>query len=67
VNSATPITKTRRRPKRSPSAAAVMMPAANAMPYAFTVHCSVGRPTWRSSRICGNAVITTSASSTTMK
>jgi hypothetical protein len=32
VNSARPRLKTRLRPKRSPSAAAVMMPAANAMP-----------------------------------
>jgi len=32
VNSARPEMKTRRRPRRSPSAAAVMMPAANAMP-----------------------------------
>jgi hypothetical protein len=32
VNSTTPHTKTLRRPSRSPSAAAVMMPAANAIP-----------------------------------
>jgi hypothetical protein len=32
VNSARPRLKTRRRPKRSPSAAAVMIAAANAMP-----------------------------------
>ena len=32
VNSASPRMKTRRRPNRSPSAAAVMMPAAKAMP-----------------------------------
>jgi hypothetical protein len=67
VNSATPQTKMRRRPSRSPSAAAVMMPAATVMPYAFTVHCSVGMPACKSCSIRGNAVTTTSASRMTMK
>ena len=58
---------TRRRPSRSPSAAAVMMPAANAIPYAFTVHCKVSSPTCRSCCIRGSAVITAVESSTTMK
>ena len=67
VNSGKPVLNTRRRPKRSPSAAAVMIPAANAIPYAFTVHCSEERPTCRSRCIRGSAVITTSASRTTIK
>ena len=44
VNRARPIPKIRRRPKRSPRAAAVMMPAAKAMLYAVSVHCSGTRP-----------------------
>ena len=67
VNRARPAMNTRRRPSRSPSAAAVMMPAANAIPYEFTVHCSVASPACRSCCMRGNAVITTSESSTTMK
>jgi len=45
VNRARPILKIRRRPKRSPTAAAVMMPAAKAMLYAVSVHWSDARPT----------------------
>ena len=67
VKRARPTVKTRRRPKRSPSAAAVMIPAAKAMLYAFSVHCSEPRPTLRSRCMRGNAVITTTESSTTMK
>ena len=44
VNSRRPIVKTRRRPKRSPAAAAVMMPAAKAMLYAVSVHWSDASP-----------------------
>jgi hypothetical protein len=44
VNRARPIVKIGRRPKRSPAAAAVMMPAAKAMLYAVSVHCSDARP-----------------------
>src|SRR5215471_8013571 len=46
VKSACPKLKMRRRPKRSPRAAAVMIPAAKAMPYAFRVHCRLDRLTW---------------------
>jgi len=67
VNRARPMMKIRRRPKRSPSAAAVMMPAAKAIPYEFKVHCSDVNPTWRSACIRGRAVDTTVASSATMK
>jgi hypothetical protein len=42
---ARPILKTRRRPKRSPAAVAVIIPAAKAMLYAVSVHCSDARPT----------------------
>jgi hypothetical protein len=45
VNRARPTLKIRRRPKRSPTAAAVMMPAAKAMLYAGSVHWSDARPT----------------------
>jgi hypothetical protein len=45
----------------------VIIPAAKAMPYAFSVHCRLDRLTWRSRCIRGSAVITTTASITTMK
>ncbi len=43
VKIASPTVKIRRRPRRSPSAAAVMMPAANARVNALIVHSSVER------------------------
>src|SRR5215472_8649598 len=67
VNRTRPATKTRRRPRRSPNAAAVMMPAADATLYALIAHCSVDRPApnWRC--MAGRAVMTTSRSSADMK
>ena len=67
VNSVNPIVKIRRRPRRSPRAAAVMMPAAKASVKALTVHSSVDRLACRSRWIAGRAVTTTSASRATMK
>src|SRR5215471_10593953 len=67
LNSARPIANTRRRPERSPSAAAVVIPAANAKVNALTVHSRVARLAPRSRRIAGRAVITTNVSSATMK
>jgi hypothetical protein len=67
VNRARPMLKIRRRPKRSPAAAAVIMPAAKAMLYAVSVHCSDARPTCRSRCMRGIAVMTTTESRTTMK
>src|SRR5690242_21856298 len=67
VNRARPMVKTRRRPKRSPRAAAVMMPAAKAMLYAVSVHWSDARPACRSRCTRGSAVATTTESRTTMK
>ena len=45
VNRTRPKLKVLRRPKRSPAAAAVMMPAAKAMLYAVSVHWSDARAT----------------------
>ena len=67
VNRARPAANTRRRPKRSPAAAAVMIPAANAMLYAVSVHCSHTSPACRSRCMRGSATVTTTESSTTMK
>src|SRR5579875_600714 len=67
VNSVRPALNTRTRPSRSPSAAAVTIPAAYVSAYALTVHSSVGTPTCSSRWIAGSAVVTTSASSATMK
>ena len=67
VNSSSPVTYIRRRPSRSPSAAAVMMPAANGSVYAFTVHSSVATLPPRLAWIAGSAVTTTSESSAVIK
>src|SRR5947209_10129297 len=67
VKTASPVTNTRRRPKRSPSAAAVMIPAANASVNALIVHSSCARSAPISRWMAGSAVTTTSASSVTMR
>jgi hypothetical protein len=56
----------RRRPNRSPSAAAVMMKAANVSENALTVHSSWARSAPSSRWMAGRAVTTTSASRVTM-
>ena len=67
VNNSRPATYIRRRPSRSPRAAAVTMPAANVRPYEFTDHSSVPRLPPRLRWMAGSAVTTTRASSATMK
>ena len=67
VKSATPIMKSRFRPKRSPRAAPVKRNTANVSVYALTVHSSCSSVAPRSTRITGMAVETTRLSSTTMK
>ena len=67
VKVASPTAKSRRRPNRSPSAAAGIMPAAKASVKALTVHSSVERRALSSRWIAGSAVTATSASSATMK
>jgi hypothetical protein len=62
-----PITKTRRRPKRSPSAAPVRRKTANARVYALTVHSSASIEAPRSSRMLASAFVTTRLSRETMK
>jgi hypothetical protein len=66
TNSARPAVNMRRRPKRSPSAAAGKSSTARVRLYAFTVHssCSIEAP--RSNRIVVSAVDTTSVSSATI-
>ena len=67
VKSSIPSTKSRRRPKRSPSAAPVRSSTAKVSVYAFTVHSSCEIVAWRSRRITGSAVVTTRLSRLTMK
>ena len=67
VKSRSPSTKSRRRPKRSPSAAPVRSSTAKVSVYAFTVHSSCEIVAWRSRRITGSAVVTTRLSRLTMK
>ena len=62
-----PITKTRRRPKRSPSAAPVSRKTANASVYALTVHSSASIEAPRSTRMLASAFVTTRLSRETMK
>ena len=62
-----PITNSRRRPKRSPSAAPVSSSTAKVSVYALTVHSSCEMDACRSRRITGIAVVTTRLSSVTMK
>ena len=67
MNSVRPAANMRLRPSRSPSAAPVSNKAAKLNPYALTVHSSASTDAPRSSRIVVSAVVTTSASSATMK
>ena len=67
VKMPSPITKSRRRPKRSPSAAPVRRKTANVSVYAFTVHSRSSIEAPRSVRITGRAVVTTRLSSVAMK
>jgi len=67
VNTAIPRTKIRRRPKRSPMAAAESSSTANVKVYAFTVHSRPESPAWRWTRITGRAVDTTRLSNEAMK
>ena len=67
LNRTSPIRNSRRRPKRSPSAAAEVIPAAYARVKALTVHSRVARLACSSRWIAGRAVTTTSESSATMK
>ena len=62
VKIATPAMNSRRRPKRSPSAAPVSNSTAKVSVYALTVHWSVCRLAPRSSWIAGSAVVTISRS-----
>ncbi len=67
VKMPSPSAKSRRRPKRSPSAAPVMSSTAKVSVYALTVHSRPERPACRSRRMTGIAVVTTRLSSVTMK
>jgi hypothetical protein len=67
VKTRIPIVKTRRRPKRSPSAAPVRSSTANVRVYALTVHSSCDSEACRLWRITGSAEVTTRLSSVTMK
>jgi hypothetical protein len=62
-----PTTYMSRRPRRSPKAAAGIMPAAKTKRYEFTAHSSVDWSPPRSRWTAGKAVMTTSASSATIK
>ena len=63
---ARPMPNSRRRPKRSPSAAPVISSTAKVSVYALTVHSSPLRLASRSLRITGSAVVTTRLSSVVM-
>ena len=67
VNSASPATNMRRRPKRSPSAAPVRRKTAKASVYALTVHSSASSDAPRSMRMLVSAFVTTRLSRATMK
>ena len=66
VKIASPITNSRRRPKRSPSAAPVRSSTAKVRVYALTVHSRLSSDACRSLRMTGIAVVTTRLSSVTM-
>ena len=66
MNSAMPAMNIRRRPIRSPSAAAVSRNAANGSVYALTNHCRSVSEAPSSVLITGSAVVTTRLSSVTM-
>ena len=63
ANHTVPITKTRRRPYRSPSAPPRRISEASASRYPVSTHCSAPTPASRSSPMCGRATLTTVASS----
>src|SRR4029450_2935942 len=56
---ATPATKTRRRPKMSPSEPPISRNDPRVRREASTAHCCVDRPAFRSSAIAGSATLTT--------
>jgi hypothetical protein len=66
ANSSRPIASSRRRPKRSPRAAAVISRTAKLSVYALTVHSSCASEEPRCRRMLTRAVDTTSMSRTTM-
>ena len=59
ANHTVPITKTRRRPYRSPSAPPRRISEANASRYPVSTHCNAPTPASRSSPMCGRATLTT--------
>ncbi len=67
VKMPSPITKSRRRPKRSPRAAPVRRKTANVSVNALTVHSRSSIEAPRSARITGKAFVTTRLSSIAMK
>ena len=58
-----PITNTRRRPNRSPSAPPNRISDASASRYPVRTHCNELTLAWKSSPMCGSATLTTVASS----
>ena len=67
ANKTSPAASSRRRPNRSPSAAALSSSTPRLRLYALTIHSSCSTPAPRSSRMVVSAVDTTSVSSATMK
>ncbi len=66
VNTPSPVASRRRRPYRSPSAAALISSTAKVRVYAPIVHSSSSSEAWRSRRIVLRAVVTTIVSSITI-
>ncbi len=66
VKRPTPITNSRRRPKRSASAPIVRVKAERVSVYASTTHCSPVRSVWSSFWMSGSATLTTVMSSSNM-
>ena len=66
VKTARPSPKSSRRPNRSPSAAPVSRNTAKLNVYALTVHSRPSSPVPRSTRMTGNALVTTRLSMETM-
>jgi hypothetical protein len=66
LNSASPPSNTRRRPKRSPRAPPVNSSDASTSTYALTIHARLAERTSSSARIVGNATCTIVASSITI-
>ncbi len=59
VNDSSPKTKTRRRPKRSPSEPPRMIRAPRVSRYASVIHCRSDSPVCRSREMVGSATLTT--------